>query len=65
MFNVILEQTLLLCNHTGLESNENECGFCKKLYHEDETWLQCLFLTRYDSMKNVLESDFSANFKDM
>ena len=31
----------LVCDHTGSESNENECDLCKKRYHEDETWLQC------------------------
>ena len=29
-----------VCDHTGSESNENECGFCKELYYEDETCLQ-------------------------
>ena len=23
----------LVCNHTGSESNKNECVFCKELYH--------------------------------
>ena len=31
----------LVCDHTGSESNENRCGFCEELYHEDEKWLQC------------------------
>ena len=31
----------LVCDHTGSESNENECDLCKKRYHEDERWLQC------------------------
>ena len=30
----------LVYDHTGSESNESECDFCKELYHEDETWLQ-------------------------
>ena len=32
---------ILVRNRTGSESNENECGFCKELYHEGKTWLQC------------------------
>ena len=31
----------LVRNHTGSQSNKNECGFCKELHHEDEMWLQC------------------------
>ena len=31
----------LVWDHTGSESNENHCGFCEELYHEDEKWLQC------------------------
>ena len=30
-----------MCDHTGSESNKNECGFCKELCHEEETLLQC------------------------
>ena len=30
-----------VCNHKSSESNENQCGFCRELYHEGETWLQC------------------------
>ena len=30
----------LVCDDTGSESNKNEFSFCKKLYHEDERWLQ-------------------------
>ena len=31
----------LVRDYTGSESNESDCGFCKELYNEDETWLQC------------------------
>ena len=31
----------LVWNHIGSESSENECVFCKELFQEDETWLQC------------------------
>ena len=40
LFNTILEQNTLLCDHTGSESNENGCAFCKKLFNKDETLLQ-------------------------
>ena len=32
---------ILVRIRAGSESNENECGFCKELYHEGKTWLQC------------------------
>ena len=53
-----------VCDHTGSESNENECGFCKELYYEDETCFSIL-LARYGSVKNVSENNFSANLKNM
>ena len=65
MVNNILEQTLLCAITQVQRATKNECSFCKELYHEDETWLQCPFFARYSSMKNILENELTTNFKDM
>ena len=54
----------LVCDHTVSESNENECRFCKELYHEDETWLRCPSCKIW-FYEEFLENNFSAGFKDM
>ena len=62
MFNI--RASTLVCDHTRSESNQNEYSFCKKHYHEDETWLHCLSCKVWFH-EECLENNFSANFKDM
>ena len=64
MFNLILEQTLL-CAMTQVER-----AMQMKIFFITNSILKMKYcfsviLARYDSIKNVLENDFSPNFKDL
>ena len=58
----------LVYDHTGSESNGNECVFCKEFYHEDETCFQtvsseervepCFFVTFNIIISHICPENF-------